>query len=138
MKVVITVEVPDGASVSVGDQVAAPAPAKPAKVVTKSAPTAAPAVAPVATAPAAAAPAQPQPQAPTFPPITKVNDAVSALAALQPDGRDLAIAILKKHGASKTPQLKPESYQAVIDEAEEATDRINAAAAQVANSGSLV
>lgn len=137
MKIVITVEVPDGANVSVGNADTDPAaPAKTlkapkAKAAPESAPHA-PAAAP-ATAPAATAPAV---EAPT---LKAVNDKVSILAGLD---RDAAVKILVAHGAAKdrtsTSQLKPEVYQVVLDEAEEAIDRINAATTQVANTGSLV
>lgn len=114
----------------------APRPARATKVkpaATESAPPAAPA-APAATAPAAAAPAAAE--APT---LKAVNDIVSKLAGKD---RDAAVAILLAHGAAKvktsTSQLKPEVYQVVIDETEEAIAKFDAAEVQVANSGSLV
>jgi hypothetical protein len=120
------------------------APAKSAKGKTKAAPAAesappAATLAPVAaSAPAAAVAAAAE--APTYPSLKDaVNPVVSKLAGVD---RDAALKILVAHGAStvktSTSQLKPESYQAVIDETEEALDKIRAAAAQVANSGSLV
>jgi len=141
MKIVITVEVPDGAAVSVGtDESVAPAKltkAK-AKAAPESAPPAAAPAAPVATAPAAAA-AAPAAEAPTLPTLQAVNKIVSELAGKD---RDVAVTILMAHGAAKvktsTSQLKPEVYQVVIDETEEAIARFDAAATQVANSGSLV
>ena len=101
---------------------AAPKAAKPKPATESAAP--APALAPAAaSAPAAvAAPAAPEP--PTFPPIAKVNDAISKLAGKD---RAQAVAILRKHGVEKTPQLKQESYQAVIDDADEAAAKIDAA-----------
>jgi len=144
MKIVITVEVPDGAAVSVGtDESVAPAKltrAK-AKAAPESAPPAAAPAAPVATAPAAAAaaPAAEAPTLPTLPTLQAVNKIVSELAGKD---RDAAVTILMAHGAAKvktsTSQLKPEVYQVVIDETEEAIARFDAAATQVANSGSLV
>jgi hypothetical protein len=140
MKIVITVEVPDGAAVAVGtseSEPAAKAPRGKAKAVTESAPPAAPAPTTVATAPAAAPP--PAAEAPTPPSLTALNAKVSVLAGLD---RDAAVKILVAHGAAKlktsTSQLKPEVYQVVLDETEEAIDKINAAATQVSNSGSLV
>lgn len=142
MKIVITVEVPDGAAVSVGtDESVAPAKAakaSKAKAAPESAPPAAAPAAPVATAPAAAA-AAPAAEAPTLPTLQAVNKIVSELAGKD---RDAAVTILMAHGAAKvktsTSQLKPEVYQVVIDETEEAIARFDAAATQVANSGSLV
>src|SRR5579862_7351355 len=108
MKIVITVEVPDGADVSVGtaDVVAPAKPAKPskAKAAPEPAPQAAPASAP-APAPVAAATAA---EAPTLPSLKAVNDKVSILAGLD---RDSAVKILVAHGAAtvktSTAQLKP-------------------------------
>jgi hypothetical protein len=140
MKIIITVEVPDGAAVAVGtDESAAPVKSKgKTKAATESAPPAAPATSTAATAPAAVSPV-PAAEAPTFPPLKAVNDVVSKLAGL---AREEAVKILLKHGAAavktSTSQLKPEVYQAVIDDTEEAIDKINAAATQVANTGSLV
>lgn len=149
MKIVITVEVPDGAAVAVGtSENTAAVPSAPAAPATKrgskkdtaaseSAPPAAtPAVA--ATAPAATAEATAS-AVPTPPTLAALNKVVSVLAGLD---RDAAVAILVTHGAAKvktsTSQLKPDVYQVVMDETEEAIDKINAAATQVANSGSLV
>jgi len=142
MKIVITVEVPDGAAVAVGtsDENSGTAPAKVVKIRAKAAAEPAPqtaTAATVATAPAAAAP--PAAEAPTLPTLQAVNKIVSELAGKD---RDIAVAILMAHGAAKvktsTSQLKPETYQVVIDETEEAIAKFDAAATQVANSGSLV
>jgi hypothetical protein len=135
MKILITVEVPDGASVVVGTtEVAAEAPAKKAK----KAPAPEPAPPAAAPAPVAAPPAA---ETPT---LAAVNAIVSKLAGMGPElaGHTAARKILTAHGAStvktSTSQLKAEVYQTVIDETEEAIARLDAAATQVANSGSLV
>jgi hypothetical protein len=139
VKIVITVEVPDGADVAVGTaESPAPAKAKPAKAkaAPESAPPATAMAAPAATAPAAAAPAVAE--APT-PSLKAVNDVVSKLAGKD---RDAAVEILVRHGAAKvktsTTQLKPEVYQAVIDETEEAIAKFDAASVDAGTAGSLV
>jgi hypothetical protein len=142
VKIVITVEVPDGSAVGVATSETTETLAKPVKVKAKaapeSAPPATPPAAPVATAPAAVLPPAAV-EAPTPPTIQAVNGVVSKLAAMD---RDVAIGILTRHGAAKvktsTAQLKPEVYQVVIDETEEAIAKLDAAATQLANSGSLV
>lgn len=127
MTVSVTLEFVDAASAaaylqgSPVEAVAKPAKASKAKAAPESVPPAA-TPAPAAKAPAAQ-PAQ-SPEAPTFPPISKVNDAISKLAG---EDRAAAVAILTRHGAQKTPQLKQEVYQAVIDDAEEALAKLNAA-----------
>ena len=129
MKIVITVEVPDGADVAVGTATESAAPAKPAKGKTKAAPESAPPAAPAAPAAAtapAAAPAAPQPEVPT-PKVESVNKAVLALAG---KNRDKALAVLAEFGVSRTPELKPEKYQAVIDRMEEELAKLDAASVQ--------
>jgi hypothetical protein len=138
MKIVITVEVPDGAAVAVGTE-------EPVKALPKAKqPKAAPAPEPAAPAPAAvAAPPAPAPAPEPAPTVTiaAVNAKVSALAGLD-GGHTIARQILVAHGANaaktSTSQLKPEVYQVVIDETEEAIDKINAAATQIASSDALV
>jgi len=129
MKIVITVEVPDGADVAVGTATESAAPAKPAKGKAKAAPESAPPAAPAAPAAAtapAAAPAAPQPEVPT-PKVESVNKAVLALAG---KNRDKALAVLAEFGVSRTPELKPEKYQAVIDRMEEELAKLDAASVQ--------
>ena len=107
----------------------------------------------VATAPAAAPPLA-QPAAPTPPPPVKytaktgpkagtvgtgieaVNFAVLDLAGKKAGedgipGRDKALAVLGTFKVSRTPELKAESYQAVIDAVEEEIAKMDAAATQV-------
>jgi hypothetical protein len=102
-------------------------PAKPskAKAAAESAPPAAPAAPAVATAPAAA-PAAPQPEVPT-PKAESVNKAVLALAG---KNRDKALAVLAEFKVARTPELKPEQYQAVIDRMEEELAKLDAASVQ--------
>lgn len=141
MKLVITIEVPEGASVATeaSAESAAPAPAAPtkgrskAKATTESAP-------PAATQPPAASAPAPQPaQSPEVPtpPLTAVNKATQNLAGVD---REAAVAILTKFGATtvregktivNTSLLKPEQYQLVIDAMEERKAALDAAAAQV-------
>jgi hypothetical protein len=107
-----------------------PAKSAKAKAAPKSAAPAATSAPVAASAPAAAAPAAVEP--PTYMDLTtKLNPMVSKLAGLD---RGAALAILLKHGASatktSTSQLKPEKYQVVFDETEEALAKIEAAAAQ--------
>jgi len=106
----------------------------------------------VATAPAAAQPAAPA--APTPPPPVKytaktgpkagtvgtgieaVNFAVLDLAGKKAGedgvpGRDKALAVLGTFKVSRTPELKAEQYQAVIDAVEEEIAKMDAAATQV-------
>ena len=125
-KLVINIELPEGATVAVSTEESA-APAKPGKGKTKAAaesaqPAATPA--PVATAPAA----QPA-QSPAAPTISKetLNKAVTKLAGIN---RDAAIAILAKFGTRTTATLNPDQYQAVFDAFEEEQARFDAAAAQ--------
>jgi hypothetical protein len=105
-----------------------------------------------ATAPAALPPAQPA--APTPPPPVKytakrgpkagtvgtgieaVNFAVLDLAGKKAGedgvaGRDKALAVLGTFKVSRTPELKAEQYQAVIDAVEEEIAKMDAAATQV-------
>jgi hypothetical protein len=137
MKIVITVEVPDGAAVDVGTEAPA-APAKAPKAAkAKAAPESAQPAAtqpPAATAPAAQ-PAQ-SPDVPT-PPLTAVNKATQTLAAVD---RESAVKILTQFGATvlkegktivNTSLLKAEQYQEVIDAMEERKAAIDAAATQV-------
>jgi hypothetical protein len=110
-------------------------PAKAGKAKADAAPESAPPAAaqpPVATAPAPQ-PA-PSPVAPTLS-KEKLNKAVLAVAAVN---RDAAVQILAKFGAANTATLPAEKYQAVFDAMEEEKARLDAAAVQVANSGSLV
>lgn len=109
---------------------------KKAAAAPESAQPAATPAAPVATAPAAAAPPAQSPAAPTFPTIETLNKAVLKLAGFQTTsdplaGRTKAVAVLGKRGVANTAELKPEQYQAVIDDSEEAYDSLQAAAAQV-------
>jgi hypothetical protein len=135
MKIVITVEVPDGADVVVGTAAESTAKAK-----TKKAVAAPESAQPAAAQPqAASAPAPqpaPSPAAPT-PPLTAVNKATQALATTD---RESAVKILTKYGATvqkdgktivNTSLLKPEQYQLVIDEMEEKKAANDAAATQV-------
>jgi hypothetical protein len=124
-KLVITIELPDGATVAVSTDESA-APAKPAKGKAKAAPESAPAATPAqdATAPA------PQPAQSPVPTISKekLNKAVTNLAGVDRDG---AIAILNKFGVRSTATLAVEKYQEVFDAFEEAQAKFDAAAAQV-------
>jgi len=124
-KLVITIDLPDGAAATFGiDETAAPAKGKTkAKAATESAqPAAAPA--PAATAPAAQ-PA-PSPAAPTIS-KDKLNKAVLAVAGVN---REAAVSILAKFGATNTATLDPAKYQAVFDEFEEYKAKLDAASAQ--------
>jgi pyruvate dehydrogenase E2 component (dihydrolipoamide acetyltransferase) len=126
MKIVITVEVPDGAAVDVGTEASKSAPAAAKAKAKASAPQAATPAAAAATAPAAAAAAAP-PEAPTYPKVEVVNKAVLALAGVS---RDKALEVLAEFKVTRTPELKPEQYQTVIDRMEEEKARIDAAATQ--------
>jgi hypothetical protein len=54
----------------------------------------------------------------TQPTLQQVADAVVALANdPKRGGREAAVAILNKYGATKVPELKPENFQAALDEA---------------------
>lgn len=121
-----------------------PAPAKrsrKAAAAPESVPAVATPAAPAATAPAAAQPPAQSPPAPTPSPapamdVKVLNGMVLKLAAKSAGsdgitGRDKALAILGKYGASNTPGLKPEHYQAVYDSAEEEIAKMDAAATQV-------
>lgn len=123
-KLVITIELPEGASVAVSTEDSAAA--KPTKGKAKATESAPPAAAP---APAAMAPvAQPAPS-PAAPTISKekLNKAVLAVAGTN---REAAIAILGKFGVTNTATLPVEKYQAVFDEFEEYKAKLDAAAAQ--------
>jgi hypothetical protein len=117
------------------DEPAAPAPAKGRKAAAQSAPESAPpaaAPAAVASAPAAQPPATaPEVPTPAAPPpaIETVNAAIKKLAAVD---RPKAVAILTKQKVERTTQLKPEQYQVVLDDCEEATAEIDAAIAKKA------
>jgi hypothetical protein len=126
-KLIITVEIPDGASVAVStEDSAAPAKAKGGKkaaAVTESAQ-------PVASQPQVATAPAPQPaQSPAAPTISKetLNKAVTKLAGIN---RDAAIALLAKFGTRTTATLDPAQYQAVFDAFEEEQAKFDAAAAQ--------
>jgi hypothetical protein len=88
-------------------------------------PAATPAAAP-AQAPAAAPPAQ-SPEVATVK-IVAVNAAVLALAGKD---RDRAMAVLAEFKVTRTPELKPEMYQSVIDRMEEEVAKLDAASTQV-------
>lgn len=103
---------------------ASPAKAR-AKKATASAPPAATPATAAATAPAAA-PAAAPPEAPTVK-IETVNKAVLALAG---KNRDKALAVLAEFKITRTPELKPELYQTVIDRMEEELAKIDAASVQ--------
>ena len=117
------------------------APKKGAKKATASAPTAATQAPATATAPAAvAAPAPPEAPTPvkyvartgakkgqTGTGIDAVNFAVLDLAAAD---RDKALGVLAKFKVSRTPELKAENFQAVIDGVEEELAKIDAASTQ--------
>jgi hypothetical protein len=96
-----------------------------AKAPASAPPAATPATA-AATAPAAA-PAATPPEAPTYPKVEAVNKAVLALAGVS---RDKALAVLAEFKVTRTPELKPDQYQLVIDRMEEEKAKIDAAAAQ--------
>jgi hypothetical protein len=129
MKIVITVDVPDGAAVSVDVPESEPvAPAKPPKA--KKAVTAPEPAQPAATpAPEATAPATQPAQSPAVPTLSKekLNKAVLAVAGVN---RQKAIEILGKYGVANTATLPVEKYQAVFDDFEEEKARLDAAAAQ--------
>lgn len=110
-----------------GDEAAtdSAAPAKTRAKATKSAPPAAQAPAAATTAPVAPA-AAPPPEAPTVK-IETVNKAVLALAG---KNRDKALAVLAEFKITRTPELKPELYQTVIDRMEEELAKIDAASVQ--------
>jgi hypothetical protein len=98
---------------------------KKVKAAKASAPPAATPAAAAATAPAAAAAATP-PEAPTVK-VEAVNKAVLALAG---KSRDKALAVLAEFKVTRTPELKPEQYQTVIDRMEEELAKIDAASVQ--------
>lgn len=123
-----------------------PAPAKPTrgkKAAIESAPPAAPAAPAAATAPAAA-PAAQSPEAPTkvtrkdvnplsktFGQVLEGVDAVnSAVLHVASKSRDKALAVLATFKVSRTPELKADQYQAVIDAMEEELAKIDAASVQ--------
>jgi hypothetical protein len=126
-KLIITVEIPDGASVAVStEDSVAPAKAKGGKKAAPATESAQPAAPPpqVASAPA------PQPaQSPAAPTISKeaLNKAVTKLAGIN---RDAAIAILAKFGTRTTATLPVDQYQEVFDAFEEEQAKFDAAAAQ--------
>jgi hypothetical protein len=89
-----------------------------------------------APAPAATAPVAPPAPPPAAPSVSKeaLNKLVVSVAKID---RDTAVKILAKFQATNTANLKPEQYQAVYDEFEEAKAQLDARATQVAD-GSLV
>lgn len=125
-KLVISIELPDGASVAVSTEDSAGK----GKGKTKSAPAATESAPPAATpAPAATAPVAQPAQSPAAPTVSKdkLNKAVLAVAGVD---RQAAIAILNKFGVVNTATLPTEKYQAVFDEFEEFKAKMDAAAAQ--------
>lgn len=137
MKLVITIEVPEGATVATDATPAESAAPAAKKSRAKAAPESAP---PAATQPQVATAPAPQPaQSPAVPtpPLTAVNKATQLLAQTN---REEAVAILTKFGATtvkegktivNTSLLKPEQYQLVIDAMEERKAAIDAAETQV-------
>lgn len=128
-KLIITIDLPDGASVAVGTEDSAPA--KPAKVTKAKTVAAATESAPPAATPAtvATAPAAPPAQSPAVPTISKdkLNKAVLAVAGVN---RDAAVTILAKYGVTNTATLPVEKYQEVFDDFEEYKAKLDAASAQ--------
>lgn len=55
------------------------------------------------------------------PTLQQVADAIIALANSANGGRDKAVAILTKYGVKKVPELKPENFQAVLDDVKAAS-----------------
>jgi hypothetical protein len=138
MKIIITVEVPDGAAVSVGNE---PATAAPRAKATKPTPPAATLAAAPAQAPAAAPPAQSPEVSTVVTYIAKTGakkgqvgtgaDAVNfAVLDVASRSRDKALAVLATFKVTRTPELKAEQYQAVIDAMEEELAKIDAASVQ--------
>ncbi|HWX31233.1 MAG TPA: hypothetical protein VNZ53_27815 [Steroidobacteraceae bacterium] len=121
----------------------APAAKKTRAKATESAPPAATPAPAAATAPAAA-PAATQPEAPTVVQWKDVNPAskthgqvLKGIAAVNGavlfvagKDRDKALAVLAEFKVSRTPELKAEQYQAVIDRMEEELAKIDAASTQ--------
>jgi hypothetical protein len=141
MKIVITVEVPEGAAVAVDSGATTESAAKPVKAVKPVKAAAATASAPPAAnqPQAASAPAAQPAQSPAVPTSTliAVNKATQALAGVD---REAAVAILTAFGATtvregktivNTSLLKPEQYQEVVDAMEEKKAAMDAAATQV-------
>lgn len=128
MKIVITVDVPDGVAVNVATEESVATTKAPTKG-KKAAALPEPAQ-PAATQPQAASAPAPQPaQSPAAPTISKdqLNKAVLAVAGV---ARERAIAILGKYGVTNTATLPAEKYQAVFDDFEEEKAKLDAAAAQ--------
>lgn len=71
--------------------------------------------------------ATPEPKADVAPaaddaPEVTYQDAANAITALsKTKGRDAAVALLKKYGASKLPEVKPEDFAAIVADAKAAS-----------------